>query len=283
MSIYSKSFNFYVIELSYMTRFVDSIKGLGLLQWRLLRHGCFWLAYYLVFSLIWASPQRGYYVSFYLEFVLMPLRILASYCMMYVLIPLFLSNRKMLHFITSYCVLITLSAGVQMLIGHFFYDQLLGGHGERFPFSVASWVRNAVLINSTVILLGAAKILQLHFQLLDSLAVEEEVEIDQDRSADEKFIEVKSNRRIHRLRINEILYIEGLGNYITYVNIDDSRIIVYSSLKATEALLPHAFIRLHRSYIVNRKHINAYDKDTVTVGKKSLPRGKDVTDDLLKH
>ncbi len=252
------------------------------LRSRLLRHAVFWLAYYLLFSLVWASPGRSYYVSFYLEFVLMPLRILASYCMMYVLIPSFLSNRKPLTFISSYAVLIMAAGGLQMLIGHFFYDQLLAGRGEGFPFSMASWVRNIVLINSTVILLGAAKVIQLHFQLLDSLSLAEKPGTQETSQVSDQFIEVKSNRKIHRLRVADILYVEGLGNYITYVMADGSRTVVYSSLKAAQTGLPDSFIRLHRSYLVNRALISAYGKDSVSIGSKTLPRAKGISDEMLR-
>ena len=249
---------------------------------RLLKHACFWIAYYVLFSLIWASPpERCYFVSFYLEFVLMPLRIIASYCMMYMLIPSFLSNRKLVAFLSSYLMLIVAAAALQMVIGHFFYDQLIVDRGERFSLSVASLLRNMVLINSTVILLGAAKVFQLHFQLVDSLAGEQSSEAQTTKS-DDPFIEVKSNRRTHRLRISDVQYVEGMGNYVSYVNTQGNRTVVYSSLKAAQLLLPDSFVRLHRSYLVNRTHIKAYDNDTVTVGDKTIPRAKGVSDAILK-
>ncbi len=253
-----------------------------LFESRWLTHASFWLVYYLVFSLIWASPERGYFVSFYLEFVLMPLRILASYCMMYVLIPGFLRHRKLAVFLLSYAALILTAGGLQLLIGHFFYDQLLDGRGERFPFTVASWMRNMVLINSTVILLGAAKVIQLHFELVDSLVREQDSNQKKDALSEERVIEVKSNRRIHRLHVGDILYVEGMGNYIRYAGSDGSRTVVYNSLKGAQSELPDSFIRLHRSYLVNLEHINAYDNETVTVGNKTIPRGKDISDEMLK-
>lgn len=169
-----------------------------------------------------------------------------------------------------------------MLVGHFFYDPLLGGRGEGFPLSGASWLRNIVLINSTVILLGAAKVIQLYFQLLDSRATQEQQRPAQSGSKEDDYIEVKSNRRIHRLRISDILYIEGMGNYITYVTVDRRKTVVYSSLKSAQAALPHFFVRLNRSYLVNRHHISAYDSDTVTVAFKTITRGKDISDKALQ-
>ncbi|MEM7361229.1 MAG: LytTR family DNA-binding domain-containing protein [Pseudomonadota bacterium] len=248
---------------------------------RLIRHASFWLSYYILFSLIWAAPDRGYFASFYLEFVLMPLRILASYCMMYVLIPAFLSHRRLVAFLLSYAALILTAGGLQLLIGHFFYDQLMEGQGQKFALSAASWMRNIVLINSTVILLGAAKVIQLHFSLVDALAREDGEEEGRETNSKDAVIEVKSNRRIHRLRLRDILYVEGMGNYVRYATIDGSRIVVYSSLKAAQAVLPESFIRIHRSYLVNRNHISAYDKETITLGNKTLPRRKDIEDAVL--
>lgn len=264
-----------------MTEATQSFSGFRLFKSRILKHACFWLVYYLLFSVIWASSEHSYYVSFYLEFVLMPLRILASYCMMYLLIPAFLSNRKLTEFIASYFFLIIVAGAFQLLIGHFFYGRLLEGQGETFPLTMVSWVRNIVLINSTVILLGAAKVAQLYFQLIDSLAIEQRVNTSQANSNEGQFIEVKSNRRVHRLRVSEILYIEGMGNYVTYVSIGGSRTVVYSSLKLAESELPSSFIRLHRSYLVNRQHITAYDKDTVTLGSMTISRAKNITDEML--
>lgn len=256
--------------------------GWGQLPARLWIHAGFWLAYYLLFSVIWASPERGYFASFYLEFVLMPLRILASYCMMYVLIPGFFRDRRLGIFAGSYLLLILIAGGVQLLITHFFYDRLLPELGEQSPISIGAWMRSVVLINTTVIFLGAAKVIQLHFELVDSLSQDQNSDSTENSLDDDATIEVRSNRRMHRLRTGDILFVEAMGNYIRYAMIDGSRITVYSSLKASEEHLPDSFVRLHRSYLANRQHISAYDNDSVTVGSEHLPRAKDVLDEALK-
>ncbi|GAA6137075.1 hypothetical protein NBRC116583_08220 [Arenicella sp. 4NH20-0111] len=279
--IYTERLSFYVKELFYMTGETQSTSGVTLYHSRLLKHACFWLIYYVLFSLVWAKSEYGYFVSFYLEFVLMPLRILASYCMMYVLVPALLSNRKMVEFLVSYFTLIIVAGAFQLLIGHFFYAQLMDGQSEVFTLSIASWVRNIVLINSTVILLGAVKVIQLYYQLIDTAQLAQRTALGEEDEKIDRFIEVKSDRRIHRLRVEDILYVEGMGNYVTYVRSEDRRTVVYSSLKSAEDTLPESFIRLHRSYLVNRSHISAYDKETVTVGAKTISRAKNITDEML--
>jgi DNA-binding LytR/AlgR family response regulator len=48
---------------------------------------------------------------------------------------------------------------------------------------------------------------------------------------------------------------------VVYHLLNGDKMIVYSSIKETETKLPQQFIRLHRSYIINRAQIDSYNKD----------------------
>ncbi len=242
---------------------------------RLFTHVLFWLCYYLLFSLIWMRPEAGYFASFYLEFVLMPVRIMAAYCMLYFLIPHYLEQRQYLRFVQGYSLLILIAGALQMIFSYFFYEQLLLQSQEDFSFSLAAWIRNMVLVNTTVLLLGAIKVFQLYIRLRESLLRQ------QDPGSAPAFIEVKAERSVHRLRFDDILYVQGMGNYVTYYLNGGDKKVVYSSLKDSQQQLPSQFVRLHRSYIANKDHIDSYNQEQVVVAGHSLPRGKDVADSVL--
>jgi len=71
---------------------------------------------------------------------------------------------------------------------------------------------------------------------------------------EEDFIFVKSNLKKRKVFLNELRYIEALGDYVKLVTEHDS-LIVLSTMKAFEALLPKdRFLRIHKSYIVNHHH-----------------------------
>ena len=246
-----------------------------LLGSRFLTHAVFWLGYYLTFSLIWSKPEQGYFASFYLEFVLMPVRILSAYCMIYFLIPTFLVRRKYQQFFVGYGLLILIAGSLQLAFSYFFYHRLLLNSTE-FTLSLSALARNMILINTTVLLLGTSKVFQLYIQLMEL------VSRDQEETQTPDIIEVKSDRRTHRLLISQILFIEGMGNYVTYYLDNGDKKIVYSSIKETQQKLPNQFLRLHRSYIVNRNRIDSYSKENVLIGKHELPRGKDIEDEQLK-
>lgn len=237
---------------------------------RPLTHIAFWMGYYLLFSMIWATPERGYFASFYLEFVLLPPRILAVYGLIYYLMPKYLLVEKYREFLGLYAALILAAALVQRLSGIYFYGYLLTGVIDPF-FDLSALVRSVVLVNTTAVLVGAVKMYQ--FYLMEKAKTAP--------PGTGAPITVKSNRRTHLLQPDDILYVEGLGNYVTYYLKNGEKLVVYSSIKAALKELPDQFFRLHRSYILNRRHIRSFSAENVLVGQYKIPRGRDVPDELL--
>ncbi|MEO0902358.1 MAG: LytTR family transcriptional regulator DNA-binding domain-containing protein, partial [Bacteroidota bacterium] len=106
-------------------------------------------------------------------------------------------------------------------------------------------------------------------------------ESEKNQNLETEVLEIRSSRRTHRVPTQEILFIEGLGNYVTYHLADKSKITSYGTIKATLELLPKNFTRVHKSYVINKFHIKSYDTMTIDVSNNSIPRGKSVTDDVL--
>lgn len=89
-----------------------------------------------------------------------------------------------------------------------------------------------------------------------------------------RILDFPSGNKIYRARMDEILYIEGKGNYVKVVCRDRS-FMVYTSLYQAERRLPaETFLRIHRSYIVALEHIEAADRGAVVVGGRDLRVGQ---------
>lgn len=90
-----------------------------------------------------------------------------------------------------------------------------------------------------------------------------------------QYLTVRSDYRQLRLPFNEILYVEGLKDYVKiYVTGRERPVITQMSLKAVEQALPaDQFVRIHRSFVVAKSHITAYDRTSVTVSGTALPIG----------
>lgn len=82
---------------------------------------------------------------------------------------------------------------------------------------------------------------------------------------------VKDGTKLVKIRLNEILYIEGLKDYVS-IYTKDRKVVTLQTLKSLEAqLLPYQFIRVHHSYIVSFEAIDAIEKEKIQIGKVWIP------------
>jgi DNA-binding LytR/AlgR family response regulator len=99
------------------------------------------------------------------------------------------------------------------------------------------------------------------------------------------YIFVKADKKLIRVKFSEILYIEGLKDYVI-IRLETGRVISLQTMKSLEDKLPAAqFVRVHRSYIVGMDKIQAIVGNMVEVMEKGqpkhLPIGKNYRDELL--
>lgn len=84
---------------------------------------------------------------------------------------------------------------------------------------------------------------------------------------------IKSGYEQVRVELNNIRYAEANGNYVVFV-LENQRIASRLTMSEAEALLPvKYFVRVHRSYIVSKKHIQKVDKKTIWVQQTEIPIG----------
>jgi two-component system LytT family response regulator len=99
----------------------------------------------------------------------------------------------------------------------------------------------------------------------------------------EEFLFVKSEGKMVKVRFDEVLFVEGMKDYVQ-IQMTDQRLIVYQTMKNMEkALPPDRFLRIHKSYLVAVDKIESLDGNLVEVGKHRLSVGASYRDDLLRH
>lgn len=224
----------------------------------------FWVLYYIFFSIIWANDQN-YFESFFLEFILLPIRAGAVYTTIYILIPKSILTKKYVRFCLHYGSLLVLCGLLQRVFLFFFYEHFTLQSGQEI-FDTTAVLRAMILINSTVLFVSAIKMVQLwHHEHDQNLRLQSSHHND--------LIEIKSDKRLFRVRKDDILFVEGLGNYVIY-HLDDQKLISYTSLKEVMELLPNNFIRIHKSYVVNKDQIKSYNQESIEINQTFLPIGR---------
>ena len=94
----------------------------------------------------------------------------------------------------------------------------------------------------------------------------EEVKVEE-----QGFVFVKDNGVLKRISIDDILFLEAMGDYVK-VHTAQKFHVVHATLKSIEEKLPLSkFIRVHRSYIVAINKIDYIQEGTISIGKSSIP------------
>jgi DNA-binding LytR/AlgR family response regulator len=100
--------------------------------------------------------------------------------------------------------------------------------------------------------------------------------------ASPNFLFVKADYKLYKINLEDILYIEGLKDYVK-IYTGDKPIVTQMSMKGLEEKLPaHDFIRIHRSFIVAFSKIDFIQKHMLTIGKKEIPISDHYRDELFK-
>lgn len=91
--------------------------------------------------------------------------------------------------------------------------------------------------------------------------------------ANNQFLFLKSEYKIRRINFDEIMYIEGLKDYVkVYLDNDEKPILSLNSVKSLEEKLPSdRFMGVHRSFIVNLQKIETIERSRIVFGKVYIP------------
>ena len=94
-----------------------------------------------------------------------------------------------------------------------------------------------------------------------------------DNKTTDKFIFVKSDKKVYKIDFENILYIEATGDYVKVVTIDN-QYLINNTLKNLLGELPDSeFIRVHKSYIISRNKIKFVEGNYIKIGNADVPIG----------
>ena len=99
---------------------------------------------------------------------------------------------------------------------------------------------------------------------------------------DEDYIFVKSNLKKRKVYVNDIKWVEALGDYVKVVTKDQSHVVL-STMKAFEKELPEGrFLRIHKSYIVSLEKLDRFNSKNVEVGTVKIPLSRNKKSTLME-
>jgi len=92
---------------------------------------------------------------------------------------------------------------------------------------------------------------------------------------------VKSGYKIQKIEIDQIIYVESMGDYIRFFLEDKKVVALLSMSKIIQYLPEEKFIQIHRSYIINLEKINFIQNNIISLGQYQLPISKSRKKELM--
>ncbi len=98
----------------------------------------------------------------------------------------------------------------------------------------------------------------------------------------ENYVFFKVDKKMIKVKMTDILYIESIKDYVK-VRTGEKEIVTQQKISYLEESLPKEnFLRIHRSFIVNREKIDAYSATDMEIGKHHVPIGRNYKNDVMK-
>ncbi|WP_278624896.1 LytTR family DNA-binding domain-containing protein [Parabacteroides gordonii] len=98
---------------------------------------------------------------------------------------------------------------------------------------------------------------------------------------DNIFIKIQDHFR--KISFNDILYIEASGSYCNFYLQTGKITVAYTLAETMQHLSELLFIRVHRSFIINKNHVTSYIGNTFYIGEHMIPIGRQYKKEILSH
>ncbi len=106
------------------------------------------------------------------------------------------------------------------------------------------------------------------------------IDVNQHKALKEDHLYVNSNKKFIKVLFSSILYIESLKDYIK-IHTENQAIVTKDTISGFMDKLPKQFIRIHRSFIINRDKITAFTSLDIELGTKEIPIGNSYKAEVL--
>jgi hypothetical protein len=232
-------------------------------------HIGYWILIILVLTLVFGLSWGNNTAAFFFISMLLPIVLGTSYFFNYVLVPRYYITKKYVRFAiyTLYTVIISLYLEMIVLLFsliylvNFSFKSLSPNASDTILLAVILYL--LVFIGSFLLMVNQIKE---NRQLIQQL-------LDENEKMKKSFLEIISNRKITKIPYDDIVYIESLSDYIKVVTVKD-QIVSKEKISNLSSRLPDIFLRIHRSFIINKERIKNISFDEVMVDDVLLTIGR---------
>lgn len=232
-------------------------------------HVAYWVFVILILTLVFGLSWGNKTAAFFFIIMLLPIVLGTSYFFNYVLVPKFFLKRKIFNFLLYSFYTIVISLYLEMIVlmfsfiylGNFSFNNLGPNSSDTILLAVILYL--LVFIGSFLLMINQ---IQENKSTINQL-------LNENKKMRKSFLEITSNRKLVKIPYDEIIFIESLSDYIK-VNTINEEFISKEKISKLNSRLPDIFIRIHRSFIINKEKIKTVSYNEVIVSDITLTIGR---------
>lgn len=240
-------------------------------------HISYWALVMLTLTLVFGMSWGNNVAAFYFISMLTPIVLGTSYFFNYVLVPRFYLQKKRFKFglYCFYTIIVSLYLELMALLvafvcfGNFSFESLGPNASDTVLMAVILYL--LVFVGSLLLMVQQVKESQQEIKRL--LEEQEKMKV--------AHLEIVSNRKKTIIPYEEIVYIESLVDYIN-VNTCNGAVVSKEKISKLAERLPDVFLRIHRSFIINKNKVQSFtynevilDGHTLTIGRSYRTKVKE--------
>lgn len=199
----------------------------------------------------------------------MPVVIATSLFFNRFLVPRFLLQDKRLKFAIYFMYMLIVSIYLELLVMVLAFVILADYQIENLGKIAADIYLLTVILYLVVLIEGLILAVQkLKEKAVEISEIQEKLEVEQQTE-----LSIRSNRKQVLLPLSDIMYVESLGDYVqihTTSQVETTK----EKISSLDERLPNSFIRIHRSFIVNKDLVSHFNKEEVTIRNHKIPIGR---------
>ena len=232
-------------------------------------HIAYWIFALLVLSQTFGFSWGNKTAAFFFVSMLLPIVIGTSYFFNYVLVPKFYLTKRYARFaFYTFCTAVV-SVYLEMLVLVFSYVYLVNLSYQNLSPDASQLTLLAIIL---YLLVFIGSFLLMMNQIIENRQVIQHL-LDEKEKTKKSFLEIMSNRKITKIPYGDIVYIESLSDYIKVITVNGD-IVSKEKISRLTKRLPDAFLRIHRSFIINTDRIKERSSDEVLVDDVRLNIGR---------
>lgn len=229
----------------------------------------FWVGLFVALVILFSGSLGSFLLSFFFVSFLFPVIVLTSWYFDSILIPRYLMTDRIARFCLHFFYMLVVSLYLELLVILISFvilaDYSIENLGEySFDIRFLALVLYLIVFGRSFI-----------NAFLQLKARERQLQEYETKSSNEGnvTIKIKVNRKEVPISVEEIMFVESYSDYVK-IHLREGSLVTRERISQMETKLPDHFLRIHRSYLVNKKFIESFNREVVRVNDSDLGIGR---------